>query len=111
MFRAEATKSLGRDSHCYLSMASRVGFEPTTQGLKVPCSTTELPARRPKRTGPDVADRARGSGSVVDLRVDRRRQALAAQTREEVGGGHLGHLAASRVGGRGDVRDDEAVVE
>jgi hypothetical protein len=26
--------------------ASRVGFEPTTKGLKVPCSATELPARR-----------------------------------------------------------------
>ena len=26
-------------------MASRVGFEPTTKGLKVPCSATELPAR------------------------------------------------------------------
>ena len=27
------------------SPASRVGFEPTTKGLKVPCSATELPAR------------------------------------------------------------------
>src|SRR6188768_1456655 len=27
------------------SLASRVGFEPTTKGLKVPCSATELPAR------------------------------------------------------------------
>jgi hypothetical protein len=27
-------------------MASRVGIEPTTQGLKVPCSTAELPARK-----------------------------------------------------------------
>src|SRR5438094_892126 len=26
-------------------LASRVGFEPTTQGLKVPCSASELPAR------------------------------------------------------------------
>ena len=26
--------------------ASRVGFEPTTKGLKVPCSAAELPARR-----------------------------------------------------------------
>ena len=26
-------------------VASRVGFEPTTKGLKVPCSTAELPAR------------------------------------------------------------------
>jgi hypothetical protein len=26
-------------------VASRVGFEPTTKGLKVPCSATELPAR------------------------------------------------------------------
>ena len=25
--------------------ASRVGFEPTTKGLKVPCSAAELPAR------------------------------------------------------------------
>src|SRR4029079_18868369 len=25
--------------------ASRVGIEPTTKGLKVPCSTAELPAR------------------------------------------------------------------
>jgi hypothetical protein len=25
-------------------LASRVGFEPTTKGLKVPCSATELPA-------------------------------------------------------------------
>ena len=27
-------------------VVSRVGFEPTTKGLKVPCSTTELPARQ-----------------------------------------------------------------
>ena len=27
------------------ALASRVGFEPTTKGLKVPCSTAELPAR------------------------------------------------------------------
>jgi hypothetical protein len=27
-------------------LASRVGFEPTTKGLKVPCSTAELPAHR-----------------------------------------------------------------
>ena len=27
-------------------IASRVGFEPTTKGLKVPCSAAELPARR-----------------------------------------------------------------
>src|ERR1700675_2206175 len=33
-------------------MASRVGIEPTTKGLKVPCSTAELPARSRKRTGP-----------------------------------------------------------
>ena len=26
------------------ALASRVGFEPTTKGLKVPCSTAELPA-------------------------------------------------------------------
>src|SRR6188768_878686 len=26
------------------TLASRVGFEPTTKGLKVPCSTAELPA-------------------------------------------------------------------
>jgi hypothetical protein len=28
-------------------LASRVGLEPTTKGLKVPCSTAELPARIP----------------------------------------------------------------
>src|SRR4051812_44739449 len=28
-----------------LDLASRVGFEPTTKGLKVPCSAAELPAR------------------------------------------------------------------
>ena len=27
------------------AVASRVGFEPTTKGLKVPCSAAELPAR------------------------------------------------------------------
>src|SRR6185437_11632013 len=32
--------------HCGCwTVASRVGFEPTTKGLKVPCSATELPAR------------------------------------------------------------------
>jgi hypothetical protein len=31
-------------------VASRVGFEPTTKGLKVPCSATELPARGRKRS-------------------------------------------------------------
>ena len=30
---------------CCTPVASRVGFEPTTKGLKVPCSATELPAR------------------------------------------------------------------
>src|SRR6188768_2668739 len=33
------------DSLLRPSLVSRVGFEPTTKGLKVPCSTTELPAR------------------------------------------------------------------
>jgi hypothetical protein len=28
-----------------LRLVSRVGIEPTTRGLKVPCSATELPAR------------------------------------------------------------------
>jgi hypothetical protein len=28
------------------NLASRVGFEPTTKGLKVPCSAAELPAQR-----------------------------------------------------------------
>jgi hypothetical protein len=37
-------KSFGRDSQT-APVVSRVGFEPTTKGLKVPCSTTELPAR------------------------------------------------------------------
>jgi hypothetical protein len=32
-------------THSPIGLASRVGFEPTTKGLKVPCSATELPAR------------------------------------------------------------------
>src|SRR5207247_8682744 len=44
-------------------------------------------------------------------RVDRRGQWLATDTRDQVCGGHRGHLAPGRARGRGDVRDDEAVVE
>ena len=32
-------------------LVGRVGFEPTTNGLKGRCSTTELPTRAPKRAG------------------------------------------------------------
>lgn len=39
-----------------VSIASRVGFEPTTKGLKVPCSATELPARRDRITSVAMAD-------------------------------------------------------
>ena len=48
---------------------------------------------------------------VVDLGVDRRREALAADAGEEVRGGHRGHLAAGRPRRRRDVRHDQAVVE
>src|SRR3954469_10386478 len=34
------------DDSAPVPSASRVGFEPTTKGLKVPCSTAELPAHR-----------------------------------------------------------------
>jgi molybdopterin-binding protein len=40
-----------------------VGFEPTTKGLKVPCSATELPAR-----GRSVADEAAAETRPVDRR-------------------------------------------
>ena len=38
-------------------VVSRVGFEPTTQGLKVPCSAAELPARAQCRSRADVSGR------------------------------------------------------
>ena len=42
-------------------IASRVGFEPTTKGLKVPCSAAELPAREQRtRCQPPKAIRSRG---------------------------------------------------
>ena len=51
-------------------LASRVGFEPTTKGLKVPCSATELPARsectyRVAATSPSEARRPRYGLEVV----------------------------------------------
>src|SRR3990170_2843458 len=53
-----------------LLLASRVGFEPTTQGLKVPCSAAELPAR----TGPyHVQIGHRGLGDSGESRIDRGR--------------------------------------
>ena len=65
------------------------------------------PRPRPAR---GLADRVRPrSGPVVDLGVDRRRQALAAHAGQQVRGGHLGHLAARRPRRRGDVRHDQAV--
>jgi hypothetical protein len=38
-----------------IGVEGRVGFEPTTGGLKVPCSTAELPARpRPYHVAPSA---------------------------------------------------------
>jgi hypothetical protein len=46
-----ARRAVRTGSSCSKLLASRVGFEPTTKGLKVPCSATELPARDLKRNG------------------------------------------------------------
>ena len=58
-----------------------------------------------------AAPRTEDAAPVVDLGVDRRREALAADAGEQVRGGHRGHLAARRARGRRDVGHDQAVVE
>jgi hypothetical protein len=58
------------DHHLTCTQASRVGFEPTTKGLKVPCSTAELPAHeRPyhAQNGPSLELRPHG---IVDCGGD-----------------------------------------
>jgi hypothetical protein len=47
-----------------VTTVGRVGIEPTTLGLKVPCSTAELPARR-KLIHALNAGQSRGSGRPV----------------------------------------------
>ena len=48
------------------SLASRVGFEPTTQGLKVPCSATELPARA-RSVADETAAEALAARRALDI--------------------------------------------
>src|SRR3954453_21154143 len=48
------------DDSAPVRSASRGGFEPTTKGLKVPCSTAELPARgRPYHAQIGLSGRSR----------------------------------------------------
>jgi hypothetical protein len=41
-------RRLGEDYFAANELVGRVGFEPTTNGLKGRCSTTELPTRGPR---------------------------------------------------------------
>src|SRR3990172_9479172 len=100
----------GAVAHSPTELEGPVGFEPTTRGLKVPCSAAELRARRrsvqeePTAIGPLLAhvrvSAAPRSGPVVDLRVDQGREALSTDPGPEVRGGPAGHLAAGRLGRR-----------
>jgi hypothetical protein len=72
-------------------IASRVGFEPTTKGLKVPCSAAELPARR-QRT------RCHGRKAIRSRRLGCR--CLAAVTDSSDGNATLSRARDARGGGR-----------
>ena len=116
-------------------MASRVGIEPTTKGLKVPCSTAELPARekgpftfRSGIPGPRVtpADARRTPvGTPLGIRSRSREQVIdfeaAAKLRPGASAGRSARVAAVDYGRRAadvferhpvrEERQDEAVPE
>ena len=54
----------------WLKMVGRVGFEPTTNGLKGRCSTTELPTRKSlaggKTSGWEAAPETRAESSACE---------------------------------------------
>ena len=67
------------------TLASRVGFEPTTKGLKVPCSTAELPARgQGTRRLPSVTPRSSLGWSAHAVRNGVRCVLLRAPTRPAI---------------------------
>ena len=79
-------------------MVSRVGFEPTTKGLKVPCSTTELPAH------PIVAHLP-GSRSASSWHDVRDRRPVASQFAPTPGAWRSSYVVMASISGS-DPRSD-----